>query len=644
MYITKKAIVSAMATAAMIAGATTAFAATSAELQAQIDALMAQLAAAQGTVTVTTTFTTDLTIGSTGSQVVALQTFLEQKGFLVMPVGVAKGYFGGLTKAALARFQAANGIVPAVGYFGPITRGRVNAMLVTSGNGGGVVVVVPGCGNGALFSSTTGQPCSGGTSTGGSTVLAGAGRLINVEALGAVESSLNEGDTNQKVVGVEAEARGGDVMVQRLDVQFDLGASSGSSNLDRYIDSASVWLDGKKLATMDASDADKDGRVWTMRFNNLNGVIKSGATGQLSVSVNAVSSIDANEANEDITVTIPENGLRAVSGDGISDTYVSADIDESFSVDTATVGKLTISEDSSNPDDQVVTADSNNTTDDVTLLAFDLKAKNQDVMVDAIPVSITAGGSTYLSDVVSSVSLMKGSTVLRTKSIASSTSFSATSVVFDNLNQTISEDSTAKYTVVANIRKINDGNTFADSDTVVASVTTSGSWDAEDANGDTATLTGSATGGTIALQETGISATFVSGSASVVAGSSGVSDTGNFVLKYKVTASGDDMYVDKDCSAGSTAAATSTRYLATGSTTSTCSLTSTADEQTNSFIVRDGTSETFTLNVSATPNSTGFTRVSLVGIGYALTDVDGTLIYSANLDDFKTDSVNLIKR
>jgi hypothetical protein len=30
--------------------------------------------------------------------------------------------FGALTRAALARFQAANNIVPAAGYFGPLTR------------------------------------------------------------------------------------------------------------------------------------------------------------------------------------------------------------------------------------------------------------------------------------------------------------------------------------------------------------------------------------------------------------------------------------------------------------------------------------------------------------------------------------------
>jgi hypothetical protein len=49
---------------------------TIAELQAQIAALMAQLQALSGGASASATITSDLTIGSTGSQVVALQNAL----------------------------------------------------------------------------------------------------------------------------------------------------------------------------------------------------------------------------------------------------------------------------------------------------------------------------------------------------------------------------------------------------------------------------------------------------------------------------------------------------------------------------------------------------------------------------------------
>lgn len=69
-------------------------------------------------------YTRSLSVGKSGADVSALQTFLENKGFLVMPNGVAKGYFGDLTKQALIRYQMSVGISP-IGIFGPLTRKQV---------------------------------------------------------------------------------------------------------------------------------------------------------------------------------------------------------------------------------------------------------------------------------------------------------------------------------------------------------------------------------------------------------------------------------------------------------------------------------------------------------------------------------------
>ena len=76
-------------------------------------------------------FTRSLTIGMTGSDVKQLQIFLNSQGFTVAKKGAGSlgyetTYFGLLTQKALAKFQKANGITPAVGYFGPITRSFIN--------------------------------------------------------------------------------------------------------------------------------------------------------------------------------------------------------------------------------------------------------------------------------------------------------------------------------------------------------------------------------------------------------------------------------------------------------------------------------------------------------------------------------------
>ena len=80
------------------------------------------------------TFNTNLTVGSRGTDVVFLQQFLVAKGFLQMPPNVAYGYFGPLTRVAVARWQTANGITPAVGYFGPISRAVIVAEINTPSN------------------------------------------------------------------------------------------------------------------------------------------------------------------------------------------------------------------------------------------------------------------------------------------------------------------------------------------------------------------------------------------------------------------------------------------------------------------------------------------------------------------------------
>jgi hypothetical protein len=73
----------------------------------------------------------DLDLASRGSDVSVLQQFLmsAQAGTAASALsGVGStGYFGALTKAALAEFQASVGIKPSAGYFGAITRAYIRA-------------------------------------------------------------------------------------------------------------------------------------------------------------------------------------------------------------------------------------------------------------------------------------------------------------------------------------------------------------------------------------------------------------------------------------------------------------------------------------------------------------------------------------
>jgi len=98
--------------------------------QATIDNVKSALNGQATTGTVTAAFVRNLELGMTGADVKALQQWLNANGYRVAESGYGSPgnettKFGGATKAALIKFQKANGITPAVGYFGPKTRAAV---------------------------------------------------------------------------------------------------------------------------------------------------------------------------------------------------------------------------------------------------------------------------------------------------------------------------------------------------------------------------------------------------------------------------------------------------------------------------------------------------------------------------------------
>jgi LPXTG-site transpeptidase (sortase) family protein len=110
-------------------------------------------------------FTRNLTVGISGSDVLALQRFLIAGSYL--KIVAPTNYFGSLTRMALGKWQATLGIYPSAGYFGSISRGKINTAgtqqtpiyvppivsstvgttTITLGTGGGVAVTNNGNGS-----------------------------------------------------------------------------------------------------------------------------------------------------------------------------------------------------------------------------------------------------------------------------------------------------------------------------------------------------------------------------------------------------------------------------------------------------------------------------------------------------------------
>jgi peptidoglycan hydrolase-like protein with peptidoglycan-binding domain len=85
------------------------------------------------TATVSGILAADLSVGTNSSDVLLLQQFLNSSGYVIASSGAGSpgqetATFGGLTKAAVMRFQRAYSI-PQTGTVGPLTRARINSLI-----------------------------------------------------------------------------------------------------------------------------------------------------------------------------------------------------------------------------------------------------------------------------------------------------------------------------------------------------------------------------------------------------------------------------------------------------------------------------------------------------------------------------------
>ncbi len=117
-----------------------AFGQTTADLQAQIQQLLNQVATLQAQLVQKPaappcTFSRTLTVAITGEDVRCLQKYLNANGFIITENGVGSvgqesTYFGLKTKAAVIAWQSVQKIAPTSGIFGPISRARYAELAI----------------------------------------------------------------------------------------------------------------------------------------------------------------------------------------------------------------------------------------------------------------------------------------------------------------------------------------------------------------------------------------------------------------------------------------------------------------------------------------------------------------------------------
>jgi hypothetical protein len=610
----------AVAPAAHADTMTTTTTSSTSSLQAQIASLQAQLAASQGTTMMTTTFTRSLTIGSKGSDVTALQNWLISKGYTIS--AGATGYFGAQTKAALAAYQSAKGISPAVGYFGPITMASVNSM------GGSTTTTTTttttGCVAGAAFSSTTGQACGTTTTTTGP-LTGGEGSLDNFKIVGSSNTSFNQGDSEQ-AYGFEFKANGSDLQVNRVDYDIYNSNGAGTQRPWNVFQTATLMNGSRTVGTVDASNINnwsQDGtagngnQIYRIRFDGLKDVVKVGSTADYYLTLTTQGSISNSNSGGVYTLYLAGQGVRATDAMGIQQ-YTSSNNGSNalLTVTNTTNGSIVLSTGSDNPQTTTVQADSQNVTTGVTLTTFTLQAKNSAVTLYSLPIRV-ATTSSAASNIVRSLKLYQGSTLLDTESIAAGQSATTT---FQNLNLQIPAGTTDSFKVVADINKV-DGTNFTEGSSVTVSVPGYGQ-DIENGSNQVS-LTGSVTGNPITFRSLGLSADSAPTTSASVQNNGGnvTAQTGTFNFTFNVTAFGQDAYIASTSAAFTATVFDYTNNSATTSALIASSLTSTADRSgLGNYVVHSGQTKQITVQSTVSTGAGHFYYVVLNSLKFNTSD------------------------
>jgi len=635
-----KASVAFVAIAMALSMVAPAQAQTAEELQAQIDTLMATIASLQGQLGTSATasanayvFTRALTIGSTGADVTALQNYLIGAGFSI-PAG-ATGYFGAQTQAAVAAWQAANGVAPAAGYFGPVSQAKYNALMAAT--------------------PSTPSDDEDDDATDDDAELSGEASLDDVTMDDGDDTEIEEGQEAAPVAEMEVEFTDGDAMITRIDLAF-AGSGDETDPWDTF-EEVSLWVDGDEVASMAADDEDEylDEDDGSLRFSGLDIVAMEDEPVTITIAVTVQGSVDGSDDGEAWEVTA--EAIRFVDADDVTTTEdsvgdlggngVDFEISEEGGDD-----ELIVKTSSENPDATTLQLDDNGKSGWLSVFVFDLDTDDStnDITVNEIPVTIELTGGAEFGDVISDLKLVVDGEEFDDWEFTTGSSTTATVVVtFDTDGDLVIEagDRVAAELQVE-FKKLTGG---FEGDKIKGSVTTTNAnnIDAEGADdlGNTPTdqLTGSATGKEHTLRSSGVVVDNAETSATVTTVDSATNDYATFEIEFDVTAFDQDVYIDtKPASSTTWQVQDSNGADLSGTGTSTATLDSSADEDNGYYLVAEGETETFTLEVTYLPGVAGQTaRLQLLTVKFADTEDAPDQTWTAEpASDYRTSTKTIV--
>ncbi len=556
----------------------------------------------------TSTFIRDLQVGSEGTDVSTLQTWLVAKGFDIPSISsgkIKKGYFGVQTKAAVMKYQKSVSL-PSTGFFGPLTRASVSKAGTVPVAGLPIIPINPG------VITTPGV----------------AGTLAVTLQSGLAGASLDKGES-EDVAQYKLQAAASDMQITSLALDFDVRLWLYASSITIKDKAGAIVAQKNNLSVTDFSELTTGS---SYRINiPLNYVISRAQVQYFTINLTMLGISDRSSG----TITLGQIQVRSIDGTGVTNTQTVGD-DRTITYTGGNSSQIVMTLNNQSPPNMLVPISSSGRTENVVMGVANFRSQNRDGVLRKMSIYIATNGMAP-ADVFDDVKIQSGTYAYSADSINNGNGF-AEVTVFSNMAIPLPKDQDVPIAIVFTVKKNTNNalNGVMASSTLVGSGTAGGTSnnpmvedsnsntiDVNDANLLTSDLTFS--GSDANLFSAAPTATVDEGIMGNVNGVSGtVSKDVSFT--YTVTAGNDPIYISASPSVA--LATTSTGYATAANASSTItSVTATpsevaGDSSGSYFIVPAGGSRTFrwtgTVRYDA-PRGATLRTFSITGIKYGTT-------------------------